>query len=203
MSKTDQGLKLDWEEAVKYWPTNPGIQEFSEKLLEKTDIQDLAALDFDRFIRQDDYRAIFNDRFRFAAALALDEERNREFLDIMKRMEVIESAMAQAHELSRIENAYGAWEVLERVYRQYPEDQELNRLRGDFAVKASAFASVISSAEQARKRGNYGQALFAYLKAQNLYPASFFVEEGIREAVDLILINKAPKNEVEVQTVNM
>ena len=151
----------------------------------------MAAIDFDRFIRQDDFRAIFNDRFRFAAALALDKDRNAEFLDIMKRMEVIESAMAQAQELSRIQNTFGAWEVLERVYRKYPEDQELNRLRGDYAVKAAQFASVIASAEQARKREDYGKALFAYLEAQKLYPASFFVEEGIQESVTMILSDRA------------
>ena len=105
----------------------------------------------------------------------------------MKRMEMIESAMAQARELSRIENTFGAWEVLERVYRQYPEDQDLNRLRGDFAVKAAQFAAVIASAEQARKKEDCGKALFAYLEAQKLYPASFFVEEGIEESVDAIL----------------
>jgi len=109
----------------------------------------------------------------------------------MKRMEVIESAMAQAQELSRIQNTFGAWEVLERVYRRYPEDQELNRLRGDFAVKAAQFASVIASAEQARVKGDYGKALFAYLEAQKLYPASFFVEEGIQESVDAILSDRA------------
>ncbi|MDQ8206079.1 hypothetical protein QEH52_01040 [Coraliomargarita sp. SDUM461003] len=185
------GIEAGLEEAVKYWPTNPGIQEFSNKLLEKTDIKDMAALDFDRFIKQDDYRAIFNDRFRFAAALAMDEGRNVEFLDIMKRMEVIESAMAQAQELSRIQNTFGAWEVLERVYREYPEDQELNRLRGDYAVKAAQFASVIAKAEQARKKEDFGQALFAYLEAQKLYPASFFVEEGIQESVDAILEDRS------------
>ena len=185
------GIEDGLKEAVTYWPTNPEIQKFSEKLLEKTDIKDMAALDFDRFIRQDDYRAIYNDRFRFAAALALDKERNAEFLDIMKRMEVIESAMAQAKELSRIQNTFGAWEVLERVYREYPEDQELNRLRGDFAVKASQFASVIASAEQARRKEDYGKALFAYLEAQKLYPASFFAEEGVQESVEAILSDRA------------
>lgn len=194
------GIEAGLEEAVKFWPTNPGIKEFSDKLLEKTDIKDMAALDFDRFIRQDDYRAIFNDRFRFAAALALDNDRNEEFLGIMKRMEVIESAMAQAKELSRIENAFGAWEVLERVYREYPEDQELNRSRGDYAVKAAQFAAVIASAEQAREKQDYGKALFAYLEAQKLYPASFFVEEGIQESVDVILVDRAKLVQTEEAT---
>ena len=199
-----EGIEGALSEAVQFWPTNPEIQKFTEKLLEKTDLKDLAALDFDRFIRQNDYRAIFNDRFRFAAALAMDESRNQEFLDIMKRMEVIESAMAQAKELSRIENTFGAWEVLERVYREHSDDQELNRMRGDFAVEASAFASVISRAEKAQTRGEYSKALFAFLDAQKLYPASFFVEEGIQTSVNAVLNDRiavAPddnlSNEVE------
>lgn len=185
--KDREGIEGALSEAVQCWPTNPEIQKFTEKLLEKTDIKNLAALDFDRFIRQNDYRAIFNDRFRFAAALAMDGARNKEFLDIMKRMEVIESAMAQAKELSRIENTYGAWEVLERVYREHSDDQELNRMRGDFAVEASAFAAVISRAEKAQSRGQYSKALFAFLEAQKLYPASFFAEQGIQDSVNATL----------------
>ncbi|MGC6506355.1 MAG: hypothetical protein ACON39_07270 [Coraliomargaritaceae bacterium] len=181
------GIEDALAEAVEYWPTNPEINEFAENLLSKTDLQDMASMDFDRFVRQKDFRAIFNERFRFAAALALDLKRNPEFLDIMKRMEAIESAMAQARELARIENTFGAWEVLERVYREHSDDQDLNRMRGDYAVEASAFASIISRAEKSRSQGDFSRALFAYLEARGMYPASFFVEEGIRECVSSIL----------------
>lgn len=37
----------------------------------------------DRLLRQKDKRAIVNDRFRFAAALAMDGARNEKFLEIM------------------------------------------------------------------------------------------------------------------------
>lgn len=65
-----------------------------------------------------------------------------------------------------------------------------NRLRGDFAVKGAQFASEIAKAEEAQEAGDYGKALFAYLEAQKLYPASFFVEEGIQESVDMILSDR-------------
>ncbi|WP_309398572.1 hypothetical protein [Cerasicoccus maritimus] len=186
------GIEMAMREAVEFWPTNPEIQKFSEKLLEKTDIQDLASGDFDRLIGQKDFRAIFNDRFRFAAALAMDVGRNKQFLDIMKRMEKIETSMAQAKELARINNKFGAWEVLERVYQQYPDDQELNRMRGDFAVKASRFAAALADAEEALENEDVSKALFAFLEAKRLYPASYFAEEGIVQCTSIILIDSEP-----------
>ncbi|MEM9026654.1 MAG: hypothetical protein AAGB06_06935, partial [Verrucomicrobiota bacterium] len=173
------------------WPTNPEIQKFTQRLLERNDVREVASVDFDRYVRQEDFRAIFNDRFRLAAALANDASRNEEFLRIMKRMEVIESAMAQAKELNRIDNTFGAWEVLERVYRQYPNDQLLNRMRGDFAIRASEFASVIAQAGDAEDDGDLSKALLMYLKAKQIYPASYFVEGGIGRAVESILLAKA------------
>lgn len=181
------GVEAALEAAVSHWPMNPEIQKFSEKLLEKTNLVDLAAVDFDRFFKQNDFRAIFNDRFRFAAALNQDGKRNNAFLDVMKRMEVIESALAQARELSRISNHYGAWEVLERVYREHSDDAVLNRMRGDYAAQAAQFASVISAAEISRDREDFSLALIQYLNAQKLYPASFFVEEGIEACVLAVL----------------
>lgn len=178
-------------EAVSQWPTNPAINRFTDTLLERTDQVDVAAQDFDRYLRQNDYRAIFNDRFRFAAALTVDEERNASFLDIMQRMETIEAAMSQARELHRINNRFAAWEVLERAYREYPDDQELNRMRGDFAVRAAEFAAVVANAEDAMQDGFYSQALNAYLSARELYPNSYFVQEGLRQVVDTILASKS------------
>lgn len=181
------GVETAINEAVEIWPTNPAITEFSEKMLERTDEVDIATSDFDRYVRQKDYRAIFNDRFRFAAALAAEEERNEEFLEIMKRMEAIEASMSQARELARIENDFGAWEVLERVYREYPDDQELNRMRGDFAVRASEFAFVISRAERAMEDDRIAEALNAYIDAAELYPASYFAQSGRENAIETIL----------------
>ncbi len=40
-----------------------------------------------------------------------------------------------------------------------------------------------SEAEKARDDDYFSKALIAYLQAQELYPASYFVEEGINECV--------------------
>ncbi len=174
-------------EAVRHWPTNPRIETFSAGLIERVDQQSVASKDFDRLIAQGNERSIFADRFRLAVALADDPERNEAFLGVMRRMEEVEAAMAQAKELDRIGNAFGAWEILERAYRRYSTDSDLNRMRGDFAMRASRFASVVARAEDLEGRDDLGGALQAYLEAETILPSSFFAESGIRRVVDAVL----------------
>ena len=42
------GIEDALTEAVEYWPEDPEINEFAENLLSKTDLQDMASMDFDR-----------------------------------------------------------------------------------------------------------------------------------------------------------
>ncbi len=186
-TSSQAGIESSLQEAVEFWPTNPKIQEFLSTMLGKVDLKDAATSDFDRLIKQNDYRAIFNDRFRFAAALAQDNMRNKEFLEIMKRMETIETSMAQANELSKLKNNFAAWELLEKVYRQYPEDAELSRLRSDFTLKASTLASTISSAEEALSKGEKWVALLKFMDAKNIYPMSTLANEQITSLAEQIL----------------
>lgn len=186
-SKNQSAVETALQEAVEFWPTNPKIQEFLQTMIGKVDIKDVATIDFDRLAAQKDFRGIFNDRFRFAAALAMDESRNGEFLQIMKMMEIIETSMSQARELSRLNNHFAAWEVIEKVYRQYPEDQELNKIRSDLTLKASMFASAISKAEEANTSGDKWLALLSYLRAKEIYPMSLFANDEITKLATEIL----------------
>ncbi len=186
-----QGVDAALQEAVEFWPTNPKIQEFLKTMLGKIDLKDVATLDFDRLLAQKDYRGIFNDRFRFAAALAMDSARNGEFLEIMKRMEAIETSMAQAKELSRLHNNYAAWEILEKVYKKFPEDAELSRLRSDFTVKASSLAAVLTQAAEADAKGDKWEALLSYVRASKIYPMSSIANDNISRLANEILAEKS------------
>lgn len=186
-----QGVDAALQEAVEFWPTNPKIQEFLKTMLGKIDLKDVATLDFDRLLAQKDYRGIFNDRFRFAAALAMDSARNGEFLEIMKRMEAIETSMAQAKELSRLHNNYAAWEILEKVYQKFPEDAELSRLRSDFTVKASSLAAVLTQAAEADAKGDKWEALLSYVRASKIYPMSSIANDNISRLANEILAEKS------------
>lgn len=186
-TRNQPAVETALQEAVQFWPTNPKIQEFLKTMIGKVDLKDVATTDFDRLFSQKDFRGIFNDRFRFAAALAMDNSRNKEFLEIMKRMEVIETSIGQAKELARLKNNFAAWEVVEKVYRQFPEDAELNRIRADLTIKASSFAAAISKAEEAAANGDDWAALLAYLKAKDIYPMSTFANDEISELSNKIL----------------
>lgn len=186
-SKNQQGVETSLQEAVEFWPTNPKIQEFLKTMIGRVDLKDMATIDFDRLAAQKDFRGIFNDRFRFAAALSTDGKRNGQFLEIMKRMEMIETSMGQARELSKLNNNFAAWELVEKVFRIYPEDQDLNRLRSELTVRASRFASVISSAESSAREGNKWVALMEYIRARQIYPMSSFANEEISKIAEEIL----------------
>lgn len=185
------GVEAAVAEAVRHWPTNPRIETFSASLIERVDQRSVASRDFDRLLEQGNERAIFADRFRLAVALAEDPERNEAFLAVMQRMEEVEAAMAQARELDRIGNAFGAWEILERAYRRYSTDPELNRMRGDFAMQAAAFAAVVARAESLESRDDLGGALQAYLEAETVFPASYFATSGIERTVERILNHRS------------
>ena len=117
----------------------------------------------------------------------MDPARNQKFLDIMKRMEVIEASMKQAEQLVRLNNNFAAWEIIEKVYRQFPEDANLNRLRADLTLKASKFAAAIALAEDAKNKGNNWIALLEYLKARKIYPMSTIANDEIVALANRIL----------------
>lgn len=183
------GVETALQEAVEFWPTNPKIQEFLSTMIGKVDLKDVATTDFDRLFAQKDFRGIFNDRFRFAAALAMDKSRSDQFMEIMKRMETIETSIGQAKELSRLKNNFAAWEIIEKVYQMYPEDQELNRMRSDLTLRASNFAAAISKAEESLQNGDKWEALLGFIRAKQIYPMSSFANDKIAGLAEEILQN--------------
>jgi tetratricopeptide (TPR) repeat protein len=187
MKAAEEAIKM----AMEAWPSNPAITKFSTGVEQRADVVNVAASDFDRLIGNGELRSIFRDRFRFAAALHDDAERNKLFTDVMKRMEQIETALAQSQELQRTKNELGAWEIVERAYRAFPDDLQINRARSDLAVKASAFAALIARADTEEMAGQRVSALLAYLDAKEKYPASYFADEGIARLTGEILDGRA------------
>lgn len=170
--------------AVQTWPTNPRLKEFNEMTGKVADVKTQAAMDFDKLLGQKNYRQIFNDQGRYAAAVMDDPKRQGELADVMTKMNKLLVITAGANSLMQQGNVAGAWETVEKAYLDFPEDNELSRMRSDLSVKATEFVGALQKAKLHEERQQTGSALAWYLKAKNQYPPSEFAREGVNRQVE-------------------
>jgi hypothetical protein len=168
--------------AAEIWPTNPKLRELSNMVGQNSDIQAQALLDLDRLLSQRNFRQIFNDQGRFLAAAINDPARQEQIKKVLIDMNRVNMVVHGAAQLAA-SNPYGAWEQVEKEYRQFPEDAEITRLRSELSVKASEYVSAIEKAKQHEQRKQTGSALAWFLKARRLYPPSEFARDGIQRLV--------------------
>lgn len=181
------GLEESLTAATKIWPGNPDLKEVSEKLFDQGDVVQKALLDFDQLVGQKNFRQIWDDKFRFGAAVAFSPERKAQMEKVMASMEQIEASLREATARTRQNDYPGAWEVLERAFADFPEDPKLNQQRAELTTRASDFVRAIKDAEEMERREQTGASLALFLKAQKIYPASDFAKNGIDRLVKIIL----------------
>jgi tetratricopeptide (TPR) repeat protein len=174
-------------DAAEVWPNNPEFKEATEKLFSQSDVVQKALLEFDQLISQQNYRQIWNDKIRFITAVSMNPDRKQTLEKVMKNMETIEAALMRSEEMSRTGNHAGAWEGLERVMAEFPNDTKLSHEHANMTTRASSFVNIIHSAEDLEKRDQVGSSLAHYLKAQKIYPASDFARDGVARLVKLVL----------------
>ena len=104
----------------------------------------------------------------------------------------IEAILANVREREKINDIYGAWEVLKEYQNEKPEmlekDRLLSKKSADLAVtQASRLAALLHQAETSKKEGEYGAALAKYLEARQLYFPSRFAEAGIKSILEQVI----------------
>jgi tetratricopeptide (TPR) repeat protein len=175
------------EEALKHaaeiWPTNPRLKDFTHMIGNNADIKTQTLLDMDRLISQRNYRQIFNNQGRYAAAVMDDPSRQQQLEKVMKDVYHLNMVIAAASSNEQHGNVPGAWETVEQAYKEFPDDPEIARLRSDLSVKATEFVGALQKAKEHEDRKQTGSALAWYLKAKNQYPPSEFAGEGIKRIV--------------------
>ena len=174
-------------DATEAWPNNPELREATEKLFNQSDVVQKALLEFDQLMSQQNFRQIWNDKVRFIAAVAVNPDRKTSLEKVMKNMETIEASLMRAEEMSRTGNHAGAWEGLDRVMTEFPNDTKLSHEHANMTTRASEFVNVIHSAEELEKHEQVGSSLARFLKAQKIYPASDFARDGIARLVKQVL----------------
>src|SRR5438093_3374398 len=144
-------------------------------------------MDLDQLISQHNYRQIYDDKMRFIAASAMYPSRQEQLKKVLEQMQTIETAMIQAGEIEKHGDYAGAWETLEKVFKQFPDDSKLNQLRANLTTEAADFVRTLRTAEQLEQKDQIGSSLAWYLKAQKLYPASEFAQEGVARLVKKVM----------------
>ncbi|MDX2227711.1 MAG: hypothetical protein SFY92_11560 [Verrucomicrobiae bacterium] len=183
--------------AGEIWPNNPELAKASTTFFTSTDARGQAVTDFDRFWTEENWRGLYEGRLRFAVALADDPARAAKFEKALKKVEVVETAIAKSGELGKRGDKYGAWEALESASRSWPNDSKLNRLLAESSSEAADFVKSLKTAQQFEAEQRWGSALAWYLSARNLYPASDMAGEGIEAMTAKILPSDSGNEEVK------
>ena len=179
LSGDHQTLENELKEATEIWPRNPDLVEVSGMIFKQGDVQQRALTDLDQLLSQKNYRQIYENSPRFIAASALYPDRQKQLTEVMDTMKSIEGAIMRAQEMSKQNNYAGAWESVEKVATKYPDDTKLSQTRAELTTQAAEFVRTLRDAEDLEKKDQIGSSLAWYLKAQKIYPASEFAQDGV------------------------
>ncbi|MEM6821805.1 MAG: hypothetical protein AAF558_07705 [Verrucomicrobiota bacterium] len=189
-------LESELRSATEIWPRNPELQAFSNEVFSQANEKHKALEDFESLKRRNDYRLIYEDSARFIAAAASDEKARGSLKEILDQMQLVEIAIARAKENAKMKNYPGAWEELEKIYREFPHDPKLNEIRTEYTARAASFVNSILEAQELEEQEQMGSALAWYLKARGYYLGSDIALEGINRISDSIFVEDQANEEV-------
>lgn len=180
-------LEAELTAATELWPRNPALAELSKKIFSQGDVQQKAVSDFDQLLSQKNYRQIYDDRARYLGALGFFPDKAAQLKEVLENVQTIEVALMRANEMVRQSNYPGAWESVEKIAQQFPDDTKLSKTRADLTPHAADFVRTLQDAQEMEKRDQIGASLAYYLKARKIYPASDFAGEGVDRLVKKIV----------------
>jgi len=183
----NQVLENELTAATEIWPRNPALEELSKQIFAQGDVQQKAVIDFEELLSQKNYRQIYEDRARFIGALGFYPDKAAKLKEVLQNVETIEVAIMRADEMVRQNNYPGAWESVEKIAQQFPEDTKLSKTRADLTPHAADFVRTLQDARDMEKRDQIGASLALYLKARKIYPASDFAGDGVDRLVKKII----------------
>lgn len=174
--------------AAEIWPTNPKLKEF-RNLVSNSGGLVLIRNDFDRLLRESNFREIALRQYEIAPTIQGDPVREDAFKQIMTNLKKIETALGKASEFSKMGQDYAAWEQLAELRENFPDDPKLGRELELLAPKVADLTRALDKARQFENRTpkQIGSALSWYLKARSIYPQSGLAKAGAKRLTDEIL----------------
>jgi hypothetical protein len=175
--QTDEAMKA-FGTAAEEWPGNPEVASSSEDFFGKEDKLNEGTAEFDRLVKEQNYRGIFDQQLAFAAAVAGDTTREQQLKDALTTVQKAEMASEKANMLVMNGDVDGAWETIELATKDWPDDTKLNKLLASLSERSSDFVSAINKARDAEAKKELGYSLTWYVNALSIYPASSIANEG-------------------------
>ena len=188
------------EDAIRFWPLNPAVDEFTTQMNREVNLTLKATETFDNLLVRKNYREIYDRSMEFGLAFTQDPERAARLKEISQNLLRIDGLIVQSEELLAQENPFAAWEFLDQAAKLDPDDPLLNRAQSKLAPKVALYVNVIDQAQSAEKKGFYSKSLVKYLQAQDQYPASRICRLGIERVSSVLLETIATSLELENNT---
>jgi hypothetical protein len=182
----------EFQAAAQTWPGNPDLQDKALSFFNTQDTKNQAVTDFDRLVKEQNYREIFDNQLGFAPAIHGDAKREDQLKDALTKIKNAEIAVEKANTLMMNGDSFGAWESIELASKDLPDDKKLNKMRADLSGRSAEFVSSINKARDAEARNEDGFSLTWYVNAQRQYPASRIANEGIDRLSKKLLQGKTP-----------
>ena len=191
LAKNSEKASESIKQAASIWPTNPKLQEFKDMVGSSSQLVS-SRNDFDRLLSESNYREIAKraEEGEFILAVRGDEERTAALKEITTNLRRIEIAISKASEFSKKGAAYGAYEQLAEIRKEFPDDPKLGREIELLAPRVADFTKALDNAEnlKTRREPQLASALTYYLEAQAIYPDSDIAGKNI----DLLLTEILP-----------
>jgi len=169
----------EFQSAAEAWPGNPDLEDKALSFFDTQDVQSQTLVEFDRLVKEQNYREIFDKQIAFAPALRDDQARQESMKSALEAIKNAEMASEKANLMMLNGDFYGAWEAIELAAAQLPDDKKLNRLRAELSGRSAEFVSAVNKARDAEGKNELGYSLTWYVNAQRQYPASQFANQGI------------------------
>jgi len=180
-------LESELTAATEIWPRNPALTKAADLIFNQGDAQEKALVDLDQLLSQKNYRAIYDDKMRYIAAVAMYPDRQEQLKKVIDQMAEIDTVMIQADEMTKQSDYAGAWEVVEKTFNKYPDDSKLNEMRANLTTQAAEFVLTIRKAQELEQKDEVGSSLAWFLKAQKIYPNSNYAQDGIQRLAKKVL----------------
>ena len=191
LEKDNDQAKVEITAAMEMWPLNPRLKEIDKVLMAGSEII-VAKNDFERLLREENYRQIFKEQYRFAPAIQGNAELEDAFGQIIGNIMKIEASLGKAREFKAMGHPYAAWEELRQMRDQkaFSTDPDLGNELANLSTQVADLANALETAQSLETNQEVGSALAWYLKARALYPASKYASAGVKRLLPVAFEKK-------------